>query len=139
MGYDGPLAVRNALLEMNVTADPNNDDSRFNAFTWRTYAERLQAAGVSWKVYQEYDNYGDNALAYFAAFRGAHADPTLIQRGRAWAEGSTKENATSRGANIWWRRWRKTCVKARCRKSPGSWRHTSCASIRPPGRATANR
>ena len=100
-GYDGPLAVRNALLELNFTSDPNNDHSIFSAFTWRTYAERLQAAGVSWKVYQEYDNYGDNALAYFAAFRGAHADPALIQRGRAWAEGSTKDNVRdSRGEHL---------------------------------------
>jgi phospholipase C len=93
--------VRNALLELNWTADPGNDHSIFSAFTWRTYAERLQAAGVSWRVYQEYDNYGDNALAYFAAFRGPHADPALMQRGRAWAEGSTKDNASqSRGEHL---------------------------------------
>src|SRR6185436_12404222 len=100
-GYDGPLAVRNALLELNLTSDRNNDNSMFSALTWRTYAERLQAAGVSWKVYQENDNYGDNSLAYFAAFRGEHADPALMQRGRAWAEWSTKENAgASRGEHL---------------------------------------
>ncbi|MFZ2031093.1 MAG: phospholipase C, phosphocholine-specific [Vitreimonas sp.] len=100
-GYDGPLAVRNALLELNFSADPSNDHAVFQPFTWRTYAERLQAAGVSWKVYQEYDNYGDNPLAYFAAFRGEHADAALMQRGRGWAEGSTKENASaSRGEHL---------------------------------------
>ncbi|RDI50056.1 alkaline phosphatase family protein [Nocardia mexicana] len=36
---------------------------------WTTYAERLQDRGVSWKVYQEWDNYGDNSLEYFATFR----------------------------------------------------------------------
>ncbi|MBI3437894.1 MAG: phospholipase C, phosphocholine-specific [Proteobacteria bacterium] len=97
-GYDGPLVARNALLELNWTSDPGNDHAMFSPLTWRTYAERLQAAGVSWKVYQEYDNYGDNSLAYFAAFRGEHADRALMQRGRSWAEGSTKENAhASRG------------------------------------------
>ncbi len=100
-GYDGPLVVRNALLELNFSADPNNDHAMFSPLNWRTYAERLQAAGVSWKVYQEYDNYGDNALAYFAAFRGAHADRALMQRGRAWAAGSTKDNVgDSRGEHL---------------------------------------
>ncbi len=37
-------------------------------YTWTSYAERLQAAGKTWKVYQEWDNYGDNSLDYFASF-----------------------------------------------------------------------
>ncbi|GAA0259680.1 phospholipase C, phosphocholine-specific [Saccharothrix mutabilis subsp. mutabilis] len=37
-------------------------------YTWTSYAERLQAAGKSWRVYQEWDNYGDNSLDYFASF-----------------------------------------------------------------------
>jgi phospholipase C len=41
---------------------------------WETYAETLQQAGVTWKVYQCADNYGDNALQYFASF--AKFDPT---------------------------------------------------------------
>lgn len=37
-----------------------------------TYAERLQAAGVSWQVYQNMaDNYTDNPLAGFRPFRNA--------------------------------------------------------------------
>jgi phospholipase C len=37
---------------------------------WTTYPERLQAAGVSWKVYQNQpDNYTDNSLAGFATYR----------------------------------------------------------------------
>ena len=39
------------------------------AYTWTTYPERLQAAGVSWQVYQEEDNYDDNALAWFKPFQ----------------------------------------------------------------------
>lgn len=34
-------------------------------FSWETYPEMLSAAGVSWKVYQENDNYGMNVLEYF--------------------------------------------------------------------------
>ncbi len=43
-------------------------------FNWITYAERLEAAGVSWKVYQDVaDNYGCNLLETFRRFREAHA------------------------------------------------------------------
>lgn len=51
---------------------------------WTTYAERLQAAGISWKVYQEYDNFGDNILSVFKPFRPCAEDSPLYQRGRSW-------------------------------------------------------
>ena len=51
---------------------------------WTTYAERLQAAGISWKVYQEYDNFGDNILSVFKPFRPCAKDSPLYERGRAW-------------------------------------------------------
>ncbi|WP_433062580.1 phosphocholine-specific phospholipase C [Dactylosporangium sp. CS-033363] len=41
---------------------------------WKSYAEHLQAAGVSWRVYQCEDDYGDNGLEYFDTF--AKLDPT---------------------------------------------------------------
>jgi phospholipase C len=36
--------------------------------SWQSYPETLQAAGVSWNVYQGSDNYGDNGAEYFATF-----------------------------------------------------------------------
>ena len=48
---------------------------------WTTYAERLQAAGVSWKVYQQRDNYGCNVLERFAAFQQALPGSPLHERG----------------------------------------------------------
>lgn len=54
------------------------------AYPWTTYAERLQAAGIDWKVYQEYDNFGDNLLSVFPAFRPCAADSPLYRRGRSW-------------------------------------------------------
>jgi len=57
---------------------------RPDAFRWTTYAERLQAAGVNWKVYQEYDNFGDNLLSVFPAFRPCAKDGELYRRGRSW-------------------------------------------------------
>ncbi|MFI0452906.1 phosphocholine-specific phospholipase C [Actinomadura sp. 6N118] len=38
-------------------------------YDWTTYAEELEKAGVSWKVYQEWDNYQDNNLEFFVKFK----------------------------------------------------------------------
>src|SRR5690606_5490272 len=50
-------------------------------FRWTTYAERLQKAGISWKVYQQQDNYGCNVLEYFKTFQQASHDSPLYTRG----------------------------------------------------------
>ena len=52
--------------------------------TWTTYPERLEAKGISWKVYQEYDNFQDNILSIFKPFRPAPKDSPLYLRGRSW-------------------------------------------------------
>jgi phospholipase C len=51
------------------------------SLSWTTYPERLQRAGLSWQVYQEEDNYDDNALAWFRQFARAPASSPLWQRG----------------------------------------------------------
>ena len=50
---------------------------------WVTYAELLQHAGVSWKVYQQSDNANDNALAWFTAFKEAQPGNPLYDNGVA--------------------------------------------------------
>ena len=66
--------------------------AKTNGFTWTTYPERLEAAGVSWKLYQggtgipgdPTDNYTDNSLEFFAQYQVAEgADPhgPLVQKG----------------------------------------------------------
>jgi len=57
---------------------------RPGAYAWTTYAERLQAAGIDWKVYQEYDNFGDNLLSVFPTFRPCEKDSEWYRRGRSW-------------------------------------------------------
>ena len=65
----------------NLAHDPDG------GYAWTTYPERLQAAGISWQVYQDMDdNYTDNPLAGFRSFRAAMAgragsDPQLRRRG----------------------------------------------------------
>ncbi|WP_330925611.1 phosphocholine-specific phospholipase C [Candidatus Sororendozoicomonas aggregata] len=42
-------------------------------YTWTTYPERLERAGIRWKVYQNLpDNFGDNPLAGFRQYRRAN-------------------------------------------------------------------
>ncbi|MFI2760421.1 phosphocholine-specific phospholipase C [Streptomyces echinatus] len=63
--------------------DPSSyDGGEESGLTWQNYAEALQAAGVTWKVYQNAaDNYGDNGCAYFRSFTGAKAGDPLYDRG----------------------------------------------------------
>lgn len=55
-------------------------------YRWTSYAERLQAAGIDWRIYQDMaDNFTDNPLAGFATYRAAHqrapgSDPELRDR-----------------------------------------------------------
>jgi phospholipase C len=52
----------------NVEYDPEG------GYTWITYCERLEAAGVSWQIYQDMaDNFTDNPVAGFRTFRDAYA------------------------------------------------------------------
>lgn len=79
-GEGGGPALDNHLEDFGA---PNATE----AYHWTTYAERLQAAGVSWQVYQDLaDNFNDNALASFRRFRDAYHrrpghDPALRERG----------------------------------------------------------
>ncbi|NEB81498.1 phospholipase C, phosphocholine-specific [Streptomyces sp. SID14478] len=69
-------------------------------YGWTTYAERLEKAGVSWKVYQDIGdgldaaggwgwiddayrgNYGDNSLLYFNSYRNAKPGDALYEKAR---------------------------------------------------------
>ncbi|MCK5909366.1 MAG: phospholipase C, phosphocholine-specific, partial [Caulobacter sp.] len=45
------------------------------SYSWTTYPERLLKAGVSWRIYQDMaDNFTDNPLAGFKAYRDAYKD-----------------------------------------------------------------
>ena len=50
-----------------------------DGYSWQTYPEMLSAAGVSWKVYQEIDNYGFNVLEYFDQYQNASTSSPLYQ------------------------------------------------------------
>ncbi|WP_255948340.1 phosphocholine-specific phospholipase C [Streptomyces odontomachi] len=74
-----------------------NDEA---GYSWTTYPERLEQAGVSWKIYQDVGdgldaagswgwiddayrgNYGDNSLLYFDQYRTAAPGTPLYDRAR---------------------------------------------------------
>jgi phospholipase C len=79
----------NRMMWMTGTVDPDgrhggpilDNHAPPGGFTWTTYAERLEAAGVSWKVYAQDDDFGCNMLKNFRTFRRAGTDSPLHQRG----------------------------------------------------------
>ncbi len=77
-------------------------------YSWTTYPQRLQQAGVSWKIYQDagdgldqagswgwtpadpyIGNYGDNSLLYFKQYQNAKPGDPLYDRART---GTTAKN-----------------------------------------------
>ncbi|MCC6870390.1 MAG: phospholipase C, phosphocholine-specific [Burkholderiales bacterium] len=66
-------------------------------FRWTTYAERLERAGVTWKVYQQADNYGCNVLEYFQAFQQAAGDTGLYRGGMLREPAGTFEDDAMHG------------------------------------------
>ncbi|MGG4624934.1 phosphocholine-specific phospholipase C [Serratia odorifera] len=66
-GTNGPAA--NLAVVVNEWDYTGSADK---GYAWKTYPERLEASGVSWKVYQYLpDNFGDNPLAGFRQYRAA--------------------------------------------------------------------
>ncbi|WP_410528999.1 phospholipase C, phosphocholine-specific [Serratia sp. AXJ-M] len=67
-GTNGPTAAEVAVV-VNEWDSPGPPDV---GYQWQTYPERLEASGVSWKVYQFLpDNFTDNPLAGFRQYRAA--------------------------------------------------------------------
>ncbi|MET8638401.1 phosphocholine-specific phospholipase C [Streptomyces sp. NPDC004680] len=64
----------NAAKKHGTFTANDGGDERGKFLPWESYAETLQQAGVSWRVYQCADDYGDNGLEYFNTF--AKLDPT---------------------------------------------------------------
>ncbi|HEY7212010.1 MAG TPA: phospholipase C, phosphocholine-specific [Bryobacteraceae bacterium] len=79
----------NRMYWMTGTIDPDgkgggpiiNNHAPKEGYRWTTYAERLEKAGVSWKLYQQDDNYGCNMLSTFKVFRDAPAGSALHTKG----------------------------------------------------------
>lgn len=52
-----------------VVGNDAYDEDNHPGYTWTSYPERLERAGVSWQTYQEMDNFQDNGVEFFASFK----------------------------------------------------------------------
>ncbi|SFQ09850.1 phospholipase C [Variovorax sp. PDC80] len=84
-----------------ATGGPDISNGETGNYSWTTYPERLEAAGISWKIYQDIGkglnaqgnwgwvgddgfigNYGDNSLLYFKQYRAARPGDALYEKAR---------------------------------------------------------
>jgi len=52
-------------------------DNSARGLDWETYPERLARAGVSWRIYHDFDDYGCNVVKYFSTFANADRQSEL--------------------------------------------------------------
>ncbi|MGH3184355.1 MAG: alkaline phosphatase family protein, partial [Streptosporangiaceae bacterium] len=85
----------NRYVLWTATIDPDGRhggpaiDNVIRRYTWETYPERLQRAGVSWRIYHDVDDYGCNVCKHFPAFADAMPGSALYDnaiRNRTLAE-----------------------------------------------------
>ena len=116
-------------------------------YSWTTYPERLQAAGISWKIYQDVGagldaahfwgwgpdpyigNFGDNSLLYFSQYQNAAPGSPLYDGARTGTDvknGGTYFDILAADVK-----------NGSCRTCRGSSRRRRSQSIRLGRRATA--
>jgi phospholipase C len=120
-------------------------------YDWSTYPERLQAAGISWKVYQDagvgldaagfwgwtedpyIGNYGDNSLLYFHQYQNALPGT----RWRTAPGPAPRSGCSTATPTRCWPTSARTWPTAGCRRCPGSSPPRRTASTRTGRRTTA--
>ncbi|QWP76215.1 phospholipase C, phosphocholine-specific [Lysobacter sp. K5869] len=77
-GSNNPAADRGGPAIVNTFDDSGPAGE---GYFWTTYPERLERAGVSWKLYQDMDdNFSDNPLEGFRQFRAATPGSALAEK-----------------------------------------------------------
>lgn len=91
--WSGTMDARN-ILGKKRNGPGFDERHKKNGYTWTSYPERLEAHGISWKLYQggtgepgtPTDNYTDNSLEFFSAYQveeGADPHGPLVTKGVA--------------------------------------------------------
>eukprot|EP01133_Synstelium_polycarpum_P012287 gene12287-14404_t len=75
----------NRLVLWTGTNDPRGrvmiDNTEIPLFTWLTYPEVLEKAGITWMVWQGVENFDDNPLEWFVQYANGSADSPLVIKG----------------------------------------------------------
>lgn len=81
--FPNRVTFMTGMLDPHSTGGgPEIDNTELpSGFTWKTYPEMLQAAGVSWKIYQVSGDNSDNVMKEFAVYKQAKAGNPLYDRG----------------------------------------------------------
>lgn len=76
----------NGGIVIDDTITPGCETPLVNCFPfyWKTVPEFLQEAGISWKVWQDVDNFEDNELPYFEQYQKAPDDSPLHINGDSY-------------------------------------------------------
>ncbi len=75
----------NRYYLMTATIDPEGNhggpalDNNGRAYSWETYPERLERAGISWRIYHDLDDYDCNVCKYFTQYQKAPENSPLYQ------------------------------------------------------------
>jgi phospholipase C len=82
----GPtLPNRYYLMTATIDPDARNGgpatDNDQHGFSWETYPESLERAGISWRVYHDSDDYGCNICQYFTQYIKAPRTSSLHENG----------------------------------------------------------
>lgn len=68
------------MLDPSGTGGGPAVDNDGNHYRWKTYPERLQKAGISWRIYHEEDDFNDNVLKYFTQYQSSKPGEPLHDR-----------------------------------------------------------
>ncbi len=78
----------NRYFLMTATIDPAGKDggpaldNSLRQVRWETYPERLDRAGISWRVYHDFDDYFCNVLRFFVQYQKAPPTSSLFHNAR---------------------------------------------------------
>jgi phospholipase C len=74
-GMIDPEGINGGPVISNVVPSPATG----TPYKWTTYPERLTEAGISWRIYQEEDDYGTNVMEFFEAYQAAKPGSPLYE------------------------------------------------------------